>query len=292
MISVLVCTYNHEKYIAQTIEGIMMQKCHIPFEVLVGDDCSTDHTRDVVSKYAEQYPEKIRLIYPETNIGASNNLVNLIKNAKGEIISICDGDDYWCVDNVLQLQWDALYKNKKIGMFCARAKCYCQEKGIFNGFIGSSVAESLHNMVLSYEDVAAPTICMRRELLVQCISESDWYIKQNYFYDSIIAYWFAYNSKIRYLDKVIAVYRVLEKSASHTNDYQIQNKYDRRYFSVKWHFLLTNNVFSSEEIYNLLMKEYDSACALREWYAVRRVTESYAYKIGKMIMKLISFFTK
>ncbi len=88
-ISVLMCAYNHQDYIATAIESILMQKCSAVFELLIGDDCSTDNTRNIVREYAKKYPQVIKLVFSEKNVGASLNLVTLVKHAKGDIISIC-----------------------------------------------------------------------------------------------------------------------------------------------------------------------------------------------------------
>ena len=75
MISVLLCTYNQDKYIAQAIESVLLQKCDEAFEMLIGDDCSTDGTGTIVDEYQKQYPDIVRVIRPEKNGGASLNMV-------------------------------------------------------------------------------------------------------------------------------------------------------------------------------------------------------------------------
>lgn len=288
MISVLVCTYNQEKYISQTIDSILKQKCNVSFEILIGDDCSTDGTSKIVDEYQKLYPSIVRVIRPLENTGASYNIVRLIKNARGEYVSICDGDDYWISENVLQIQYDYFQQNGEVGMICAKAKCYDDTNKIFSGTLGSAIAENLKSMLIHNQDVAAPTIAFRRNLMLKCIEDSSWYIENNYFYDTIMAYWFAYNSKVKFLDTELAVYRVLENSACHSNDYNKLQQFSKRYYNVKWHFLLENPL-PIEVMNEILMKDYVETCNNVEWMAKNDVYKSKSYRIGRLILSPLKF---
>ncbi|WP_129714874.1 glycosyltransferase [Pedobacter sp. SYP-B3415] len=103
-VSICCLTYNHEPYIAQAIEGFLMQQTSFAFEILVGDDLSTDGTTQILRRYAEQHPEKIRLFAREQNLGAVENHLRLIAEAKGRYIAMCDGDDFWTDPLKLQKQ--------------------------------------------------------------------------------------------------------------------------------------------------------------------------------------------
>ena len=292
MISVLVCTYNQENYLTQTIESILMQKCDEPFEILIGDDCSTDGTGKIADEYQSRYPDIIRVIRPEKNMGASHNIIRLINSAKGEYLSICDGDDYWLRDDVLQMQIDAFHAHPEVGMLCAKAKCFIQSMCDYEGTLGYAGAENLITMLRDNRDVAAPTIAFRRELLIQCIADSCWYIANNYFYDSIMAYWFAYNSRIKYIDEELAAYRVLSSSASHTTTPEKEAEYERRYFAVKWHFILTHPDLCNAELFEILMKDYDARSKGMAYLADSKVRSSKTYKLGKVIINPFKTFKK
>lgn len=285
MISVLVCTYNQEKYLAQTLDSILMQKCDDAFEILIGDDCSTDDTGKIADEYQSRYPDKVRVIRPEKNGGASLNMVRLIENACGEYLSICDGDDYWLCDDVLQKQIDVFRSSPDIGMLCAKAKCYLQEEGTYKGTLGYVGAEDLMTMLKDNRDVAAPTIAFRTDLMRQCVQESAWYINQNFFYDSIMAYWFAYNSKIKFLDEELAAYRVLQNSACHAIDSKKTRLFSRRYYMVKWHFVLTHPSLCNSDIFDLLVQDYDARTREVEYQTILDMRNTKAYRIGNAILK-------
>lgn len=107
-VSVIVLTYNHGKYIRRAIESALMQRTDFHYEILVGDDASTDATPHILQEYAEKYPEKFRLFLREKNLGASRNGYELAVNARGKYIANLDGDDFWTDEEKLQIQSDFL----------------------------------------------------------------------------------------------------------------------------------------------------------------------------------------
>jgi glycosyltransferase involved in cell wall biosynthesis len=95
LISVIVCTYNQEGTIARTLDSILRQQCHVPVEIILGEDCSTDHTLDVCRQYAERYPNSIRLFANAHNKGIIDNYFDCLLAAQGQYIADCAGDDEW-----------------------------------------------------------------------------------------------------------------------------------------------------------------------------------------------------
>ena len=114
VVSVLMITYNHEKYISEAIEGVLMQKTTFPIELIIGEDCSTDSTRKIVVEYAEKHPDIIRPLLPESNLGMMKNFIKTMEAAKGKYIALCEGDDYWTDPYKLQKQVDILEANENI----------------------------------------------------------------------------------------------------------------------------------------------------------------------------------
>lgn len=101
-VSVCVVTYNQEKYIHQCLQSIIDQETNFNFEVIVSDDCSTDATRSIVQALADKYPEKIKPIYHEKNIGAFANFLTTHQMANGEYVCHMDGDDYALPGKLMQ----------------------------------------------------------------------------------------------------------------------------------------------------------------------------------------------
>jgi len=109
-VSVTVHVYNHEKFIANTLESIVSQQTTFPFEVIVGDDCSTDGSREIIRAYQEKYPEIIKPLFHPQNLGGYGkmNALATFEVAQGEYIATVDGDDYWIDPLKLQKQIDFL----------------------------------------------------------------------------------------------------------------------------------------------------------------------------------------
>lgn len=108
LLSVVCPTYNHEKYIRQAIDSILMQKVNFKYEVIVGEDCSPDNSREILKEYEKNYPDIFTMVYRDKNIGAKNNSQDLLKRANGKYIICLECDDYWIDENKLQKQIDYL----------------------------------------------------------------------------------------------------------------------------------------------------------------------------------------
>lgn len=111
-VSIFMLTYNQEHFIAQTIESVLMQKTNFNYQLVIGEDFSTDETRRICENYAVQYPQKIKLLPALVkNIGLTANYMRTIQECDGKYIAICDGDDYWIDEFKLQKQVTYLEKN-------------------------------------------------------------------------------------------------------------------------------------------------------------------------------------
>ena len=112
-VSVICITYNHEKYIRQALDSILMQETNFPFEILIGEDCSTDHTREILQEYEEKHPGRFKMYYREHNLGATKNEYELFMDAKGQYIAALELDDIWTDKQKLQKQYDFLNEHKE-----------------------------------------------------------------------------------------------------------------------------------------------------------------------------------
>jgi glycosyltransferase involved in cell wall biosynthesis len=111
LVSVGCATYNHGKFIKECLEGILKQKTNFAYEIIVGDDCSTDMTQKICQKYIKKYSNKIRLFCNKENIGGIDNWQKIFNICVGKYIAVCEGDDYWVDPNKLQRQVDFLEAN-------------------------------------------------------------------------------------------------------------------------------------------------------------------------------------
>lgn len=112
-LTVVTTTYNQENFIEDCIKGVLNQKTNFDFQFIISDDGSTDNTRDIITKYQKKYPDIIKPIFREKNLGPMKNFVTTLNEAHTEYVALCDGDDFWTDKNKLQMQVDFLDKNKK-----------------------------------------------------------------------------------------------------------------------------------------------------------------------------------
>lgn len=110
-VSVALITYCHEKYIRKAIESILMQRTNFQYEIIIGDDCSNDNTRQILMEYKEKNSDKVSLIMHDKNIGATKNIYDIFKKCRGKYITLLEGDDYWTDPQKLQKQVDFLETN-------------------------------------------------------------------------------------------------------------------------------------------------------------------------------------
>lgn len=101
-IDIIMLAYNHEKYIKQAIESVLQQRTKYRYRILIGEDASTDNTRQIVTEYYEKYSDKIALILWKANVGGRKNFQQLTKMCQAKYVAILEGDDYWT--NPLKLE--------------------------------------------------------------------------------------------------------------------------------------------------------------------------------------------
>lgn len=127
-VTVVTVTYNHKDYIRQCLDSLVCQKTNFRYQILVGDDCSTDGTTDIVREYAKRYPKLIVPIIRPKNVGSVRNFGELCQRAMNEsdFMAFCDGDDYWIDEYKLQKQYDFLLEHPKVG------GCVCRSLMLFD----------------------------------------------------------------------------------------------------------------------------------------------------------------
>jgi hypothetical protein len=127
-VSALIVAYNHEPYIAQAIEGALMQETDFDYEVVISEDCSTDGTRAVVEDYEARYPDRIRVFYSPQNLGGVKNFVDTYAECRGDYVALLEGDDYWTAPEKLQRQANFLDRHPECSM-CAHGLIEVHEDG-------------------------------------------------------------------------------------------------------------------------------------------------------------------
>lgn len=266
VVSVCVLTYQHVNYIRKCIESILMQQTDFLYEILLGEDQSSDGTREICIEYAQKYPDKIRLFlhHRENNIkingrhtGRFNFLYSLF-SARGKYIAMCEGDDYWTNPFKLQNQVDEMEANLDINI-CSHPSIKIddrlkKETGII-GYSGNvKKLLSSKDAILRYG-----ALCPMQSVLIRNLNVS-------YFVDLILdaqeahglltVFW-SHPMGVLYLPDPMAVYRINSSSSVMSNF--VRNKSHRFIFisEVNKKLLELNNYFNgiySKEIHCKIKK--------------------------------------
>ncbi|MEE1148764.1 MAG: glycosyltransferase [Alistipes sp.] len=245
MVSVIMTTYNHERYIAHAIESVLRQQTDFRIEIVIGEDCSTDRTRAIAEDYAQQYPEAIRIVTSEENVGWRKNYRRTIAAARGKYIALLDGDDYFTHRKKLQMQVDILEAHPEVGM------CYGRSERVDEA--GNTAIYPEGECLTTFEAMLRRnpaencTTMARRELVEQYYKEIRPEEHPEWRTDDLPMWlWFAARSRYVGIDCPMAVHRVLRESVSHNPDYRkkiefvdslydISLFYDNRYNESRMH---------------------------------------------------------
>lgn len=132
-LSILVPVYNHERFLRECLDGIVMQKTNFAFEAIVHDDVSSDNSVAIIAEYAKKYPDTIKPIYEKENVYSQGKLDEvLVAASSGEYTAICEGDDYWTDPLKLQKQVDLLEAHPEYGCCCHRFVEYYEDTKSFS----------------------------------------------------------------------------------------------------------------------------------------------------------------
>lgn len=210
LVSTLMISYNHEAFISQAIKGVLMQKTNFPIELIIGEDYSIDGTREICFEYQQKYPEIIRVLPREENLGMMPNFVDAFKSCRGKYIALCEGDDYWTDLNKLQKQIDFLEANSDFVI------CFHNMQVVYeDGNLQPHISNVNQQQITTFEDLAAKNFiqtascCFRNNLFGDF---PKWFVNMSVG-DWVLHLLNAQYGKIMYLDEVMGVYRVHEQGA-------------------------------------------------------------------------------
>lgn len=229
LVSVKMITYNHAPYIVQAIEGVLQQKTNFSFELVIGEDCSTDGTREIVFEYKDKFPDIIRVITSDKNVGMKQNSLRTLKDCQGKYLAFCEGDDYWQSPDKLQKQADYLESHPECGMVFTDCNVYHNRSmKLIRNVRYSSGYQSCEKFsieeILGDEKIARwPWTCtamVRRVLYEQIVGRDPYLHQSNKFLLGDVQLWaeLALISEVIYIPECLATYRIVDESATHNVD--------------------------------------------------------------------------
>ena len=225
VVSVHMITYNHEPYIRQAIEGVMMQKTDFEFELIIGEDCSQDKTREICFEYQRKYPGKIRVLWWHENVSHfGGNSRRVSGNCRGEFIAYCEGDDYWTDPYKLQKQVDVMRQHPNVGLCFCDANVKNENTGTFypwscgrvfpHGEINGLKFALMHifgsNPLTAENDcntLMTASVLLRRDLLVEAKRRFEVFSWNLLLSDTTTWLGLAFLSDVYFLPDKVSVYR-------------------------------------------------------------------------------------
>jgi glycosyltransferase involved in cell wall biosynthesis len=222
LVSVCMITYNHELFISQAIEGVLMQQSNFAFELVIGEDCSTDSTLRICKEYAQSHPDVIRLLPSKINLGMVPNFIRTLQVCTGEYIAICEGDDFWTDPYKLQGQIAFLGKNPEYAMVCTDYNTFnTVNSQQVQGFLKSKYSLTQETDI-TFEDyvfnrhyIRTLTVAFRSEILKLYYDQVDSAISMNPLVGDLPLWLFILSRyKVKYWPVSTATYRISPGTAS------------------------------------------------------------------------------
>lgn len=322
LVSVKMITYNHAPYIAKAIEGVLQQKTNFPFELVIGEDCSTDGTREIVFEYQKKYPEVIRVITSEKNVGMKKNGYRITKACRGKYIAFCEGDDYWHNLDKLQKQVDYLESHPECGLIYSSYDVIHVESGEqikdfvkYKNYVlpdTPSMADIVEGKGGLSLGLLTCTVMLRR-LLYDQIVEADPYLHQSDNFlmgDTQIWAEMAAMAILHYIPESMATHIITDESATRSTDPKkvlrfhlsgkelmlyLCDKYNisssiRRMHEVEWYnislrlALLSRNEDMADEV-----RKKKQSFTWKEWlryYGAKSMIVHYLYRTATFVPNL------
>ncbi len=230
LVSVCMITYNHRPYIVAAVEGVLRQETEYPFELVIGEDCSTDGTREIVLDYQKRYPDVVRVIHSERNVGARANHARTIAACRGQYVAFCEGDDFWHRPDKLQLQVSCLEKHPEYGLVCSDYDCRNVTTGHivagYNRRRGRTVPArpTMTDFALGrggiWGAILTCTVVVRVDLLRRIRQDDPFLHGGNAFSMGDVQCWaeLSHLSEVGYIDSSLATHNLLPESAARSRD--------------------------------------------------------------------------
>lgn len=202
LVSIVSITYNQEKYVRAALDSFIEQQTDFPFEIVIGDDCSTDGTPDIIREYSEKYPDIFKPIIRKKNLGAIANSIATLKEATGKYIALCEGDDFWTDTSKLQKQVNFLESHPDYGL------CFHTSRVIFEN---NEQKESVWPNIVDPAKVTIDELLRENFIPTNAVM----YRRQNYdkLPDNIMPFdWYLHSfhakyGEIGYINKTMSTYR-------------------------------------------------------------------------------------
>jgi len=205
-VSICIFSYNFALYISQALESVLQQNTNFDFEIVIGDDCSTDNTRAIIAAFQEKHPRKIVLAYSDTNQGGTRNWIQTMNACKGKYIALLDGDDYFIDEYKLQKQVDLMESDDQCVL------CFHAVDEVYDNIDGMNKTVRFEKHKFELEDflsigwfIRTGSTMFRNGILPT--QPPEWVFNFPYRYDTILHVFLGLKGHAIYIDEVMSIWR-------------------------------------------------------------------------------------
>lgn len=254
IISILCVAFNHEDFIAQALESFLCQLADFPIEIVVHDDASTDKTSEIIKSYEANYPHRIKYIRQQTNrYSRGEKIFDLaLSYATGEFVALCEGDDFWNDPHKIQLQVEYMLANPRCGAVFGDADIFYQNSGItirahdFSRNFMPPVGD-VRKSLLRGNPYKSCTVMLSKEAASgYAVHATKLHSKME---DYVLWLHVATRFDIGYIPVVLATYRILQSSASHSSGTSGKIRFEKSAYKVAIYFnKLMGNLLNKKSI--------------------------------------------
>jgi glycosyltransferase involved in cell wall biosynthesis len=234
LVSIVCITFNHELFIEQAIEGFLMQKTSFPYEIVIGEDCSTDRTRQICLEYFNNQKDKIRLLPSQDNLGYIKNFRRSVHASKGKYIALCEGDDYWTDPLKLQKQVNFFEDNPNYAIVHTN-KDIKRGDIIFKSHQEVINSDNVFEDILCYNNICALTVLVRAEVFKKSLEKIINHAEKRQWDTLDYPIWLdiAMNHNVGFLTDITGVHRFLPGSISHSLVKSKAYSFERNVIEIK-----------------------------------------------------------
>lgn len=206
-VSVFTITFNHENFIGECLESVLSQKTNFKFEIIIGEDCSSDNTPHIIEYYRNKYPFIIKAVHRNKNIGANRNFIDTLSRCNGKYIVYLDGDDY-ILPGKLQKQFDFMESNPEYSMCGHNIRILDNNKKKTMGYYNQKLKlfkGTIDDFARLGTYIGAASIMYRKDFVdLKLYTSLNRYLFQG---DWLLHMIVSRNGFVGYIDEVLSVYR-------------------------------------------------------------------------------------
>lgn len=261
LVSVCILTYNQQNTIAETIDSVLKQECDFEYEIIIGEDGSTDLTLPICRSYEALHPGVVKIITSKENMGLMRNFKNVTKMIRGKYFAGCGGDDFWHDPHKLQLQVEFMERNLNYGMVHSGCKYIYENNGITKEYVPEhKERDNIFESILTgaYGNIIASTAFIRTSIFHENVY-FDEYLTNGYLMEDL-PMWLdiSFNSGIGYIAKPLVTYRVSDESVSQSKNREKMLIFLKSRWKVQFDYAFKYKVQNS--VLNSIKKNKNDIC--------------------------------